>query len=188
MIIDPASSPILGRGLRRYWWLFLIRGILALALGSFAVAFPGATLAALVLLIGAYLFLDGVVAIVKAFQVVRSDKHWWALLLEGILDLVVALVIFAWPGLSLIGLAYLVGYWAIVTGAAALFTGFRLRNHVPNEWLYIVFAIVSILFGLFVVAAPAAGLAYIVLMVAIYGFVTGVTMIALAFRARSLPS
>jgi uncharacterized membrane protein HdeD (DUF308 family) len=188
MIIDPGASPTVARDLHRYWWLFLLRGLFAIALGAFAVVFPSATLAVLVLLIGAYLLVDGVVAIVKAFRVIRSDPHWWALLLEGVLGVLVAFVIFAWPGLSLISLAYLVGYWAIFTGASALFTAIRLRTHVPNEWLYMVFAVVSIVFGLFVIAAPAAGLAYIVIMVAVYGFVAGVTLIALALRARSMPA
>ena len=188
MIIHPSAAPSVARAFHRYWWLFLIRGLFAIALGVFAVVFPGATLAVLVLLIGAYLLVDGIVAIIKAFRVIRSDPHWWALLLEGVLGVAVGLIIFAWPRLSLISLAYLVGYWAIFTGVSALFTSMRLRTHVPGEWLYTVFAIVSIIFGLVVVIAPATGLAYIVIMVAIYGFVAGVTLIALALRARSVPA
>ena len=85
-------------------------------------------------------------------------------------------------------LAYLVGYWAIITGVLAIITAFRVRTHVPGEWLYVLFGVVSVVFGFFVLLAPATGLVYIVLMIAIYGFVIGATMIALAFRARSLPA
>ena len=188
MILDPAASPTVARDLHRYWWLFLIRGLFAIALGVCAVVLPGATLAVLVLFIGAYLLVDGLVAIVKAFRVIRSDRHWWVLLLEGVLGVLAGILIFAWPGLSLLTLAYLVGYWAIFSGVSALFTSMRLRTHVPNEWLYTVFAVVSIIFGLFVVAAPGAGLAYIVIMVSVYGFVAGIALIALALRARSMPA
>jgi uncharacterized membrane protein HdeD (DUF308 family) len=174
--------------LRSYWWLFLIRGLFGLALGVFALVYPGATLAVAVLLIGAYLIVDGVVAIWKAFSVLRSDAHWWVLLLEGILGVVVGLAIFAWPSLSALTLAYLVGYWAIITGVLAIVTAFRVRAHVPGEWLYVLFGVVSVVFGFVVLLAPATGLVYIVLMIAIYGFVIGATMIALAFRARSLPA
>ncbi len=174
--------------LRSYWWLFLIRGLFGLALGVLALIFPGATLAVAVLLIGAYLIVDGVVAIWKSFSIMRSDAHWWVLLLEGILGVVVGLAIFAWPGLSALTLAYLVGYWAIITGVLAIVTAFRVRAHVPGEWLYILYGVVSVIFGFIVLFAPATGLVYIVLMIAIYGFVIGATMIALAFRARSLPA
>jgi uncharacterized membrane protein HdeD (DUF308 family) len=174
--------------LRSYWWLFLIRGLFGIALGVFALIFPGATLAVAVLLIGAYLIVDGVVAIWKSFSVLRSDAHWWVLLIEGILGVVVGLAIFTWPGLSALTLAYLVGYWAIITGVLAIVTAFRVRAHVPGEWLYVLFGVVSVVFGFVVLLAPATGLIYIVLMIAIYGFVIGATMIALAFRARSLPA
>ena len=94
----------------------------------------------------------------------------------------------AWPGLSILSLAYLVGYWAIISGVLAIVTAMRLRKHVGGEWFYLLFGIVSVIFGGFVLFAPATGLVYIVLMISIYGFVIGVTMIALAFRARSLPA
>ena len=67
----------------------------------------------------------------------------------------------------------------------ALVTAFRLRQHVKGEWLYLVFAVVSILFGLYVIVVPAVGLIYITLMISIYGFVAGITLIGLAFRARN---
>jgi uncharacterized membrane protein HdeD (DUF308 family) len=117
----------------------------------------------------------------------RTDRHWWVLLLEGLLGIVVGVAIFALPGISIVSLAYLVGYWAILSGAFSIATALRLRAHVPGEWLYVLFGIVSIIFGGFVLFAPATGLVYIVLLIAIYGFIMGVTMVALAFRALRLP-
>jgi uncharacterized membrane protein HdeD (DUF308 family) len=183
---DPALA--VAANARRYWWLFLIRGLFGLALGVYALLFPGATLAVAVLFIGAYLIVDGVIACAKAIQIMRSDAHWWILLLEGILGIVVGLAIFMWPALSVLTLAYLVGYWAIFSGIASIVAALRLRSHIANEWLYLFFGVISVLFGLFVLFAPAAGLVYIVLSICIYGFVIGFTMIALAFRARSLPA
>ena len=187
-MVDPMPNARVSGEIRRYWWLFLIRGLLGIALGFFALSYPGATLAVVVLLIGAYLLVDGVIAVAKSLQVLRSDPHWWTLLLEGILGIVVGLAIFAWPGLSVLTLAYLVGYWAIVSGAFTLATAMRLRTHVKGEWLYMLFGAVSVIFGVYVLFAPATGVVYIVLATAVYGFVMGVTMIALALRARSLPA
>jgi uncharacterized membrane protein HdeD (DUF308 family) len=185
-----ASDPTLAvaANARRYWWLFLIRGIFGLALGIYALLFPGATLAVAVLLIGAYLIVDGVIACAKSIQIMRSDAHWWVVLLEGILGIAVGLAIFMWPALSALSLAYLVGYWAIISGVASIVAALRLRRHIPNEWLYLFFGVVSVIFGLFVLVAPGAGLVYIVLSICIYGFVMGITMLGLAFRARSLPA
>jgi uncharacterized membrane protein HdeD (DUF308 family) len=182
------TSPGVAAGFRRYWWLFLIRGLVALGVGVFALFAPAATLAALVFVIGAYLLIDGAVTVVKAIQVLRSDAHWWVLLLEGIVGLVAGALILLLPGLSIVSLALLVGYWAIISGVFGIAGALRMRAHVPGEWLYLLFAVVSIVFGVVVVMSPATGLAYIVIMISIYGFVSGVTLIGLAFRARSLPA
>ena len=174
--------------LHKNWWLFAFRGVLGLALGIFALLYPGATLGAIVILLGAYLIIDGIIAVVKAFQVFRTDSQWWLLLLEGVLGIAVGLAIFLFPGITVLTLAYLVGYWAIISGILAIATAIRLRAHVGGDLLYILFGIVSLVFGCFVLFAPRAGLVYIVLMTSIYGFVMGISMLALAFKLRSLPA
>ena len=118
----------------------------------------------------------------------NARRYWWLFLIRGLFGIAVGLAIFMWPGLSVLSLAYLVGYWAIFSGIASIVAALRLRSHIPNEWLYLFFGVISVVFGLFVLFAPAAGLVYIVLSICIYGFVMGFTMLALAFRARKLPA
>ena len=45
------------------WGMFVVRGILALALGVLAFAAPGPTLAALIFVFAAYAIVDGILAI-----------------------------------------------------------------------------------------------------------------------------
>ena len=47
----------------RVWWVFLLRGVLAAALGIFALIWPALTLQILVLFVGAYLIADGVMGL-----------------------------------------------------------------------------------------------------------------------------
>jgi uncharacterized membrane protein HdeD (DUF308 family) len=93
-----------------------------------------------------------------------------------------------WPGISILTLAFLVGYWAIISGVVSIIAAVRFRAHIRGEWLYVIFGVISLLFGLFVLVEPTAGLAYIIFMIAFYGFFTGITLIVLAFRARRLPA
>jgi uncharacterized membrane protein HdeD (DUF308 family) len=187
-LIESALKQRIASDLRSQWWLFLIRGLLGLALGMFAIAYPGATLGAIVILLGAYLIADGLVTVFKALGVFRADPHWWALLFEGLLSLAFGIAIFAWPGLTVLTLAYMVGLWAIISGFVEIVAAFRFRAYIKGEWLYILFGVVSVVFGGVVLSAPATGLVYIAVMTSIYGFVMGITMLALAFRLRSLPS
>jgi uncharacterized membrane protein HdeD (DUF308 family) len=50
------------------WWAVLLRGIAAIAFGVITFFWPGVTLAALVLLFGAYAFVDGIAAIVLGIR------------------------------------------------------------------------------------------------------------------------
>src|ERR1039458_5107953 len=87
------AGPALAPAARRGWWLFLIRGLLALAVGIIAIVDPGATLNALVLLLGAFFIVDGAFAVAKAFGVMRTDRSWWLLLVSGIVSIAAGLVV-----------------------------------------------------------------------------------------------
>lgn len=179
-----ASPAAFETAARRGWWMFLIRGLLALAVGIIAVVDPGATLAAIVLLLGSFFIVDGIFAVAKAFGVMRSDRSWWLLLLSGIVGIVAGIAVFAWPGLTALTLAYLIGFWAIVTGVAEIAAAVSLRRVIRGEWLYVLFGVISVAFGFFVVFAPALGLVYLTLMIAVYGFLAGFSLIGAAFRLR----
>ena len=51
---------MLAKLLSQYWWVLLLRGILAIAFGVVAYSWPGLTLAMLILFFAAFAFVDGV--------------------------------------------------------------------------------------------------------------------------------
>jgi uncharacterized membrane protein HdeD (DUF308 family) len=169
-----------------HWWLFLIRGLLALAIGVAAPFFPIATLYAITILFGAYAFIDGAFALVTAFRVRHENHRWIWLIVEGVIGIGVGLYVFAVPAAGLFALVLLLGFWAVFTGAFEVASAFNMRVHVPNEWLWIIIGALSIVFGVFVFFAPIFGLFALLWMFSIYFVVTGIALIALAFRLRSL--
>jgi uncharacterized membrane protein HdeD (DUF308 family) len=58
------------------WWLYLIRGIISVAIGFLCLRHPGAPLTALVVLIGIGAILFGVVEVVGAFSARHATKYW----------------------------------------------------------------------------------------------------------------
>jgi uncharacterized membrane protein HdeD (DUF308 family) len=125
-----------------------------------------------------------VFAVVKAIRIVRSDRSWWVLVLSGAVSIAAGMVVFTLPGLTAVTLAYLIGIWAVVTGVFELIVASSLRNAIRTEWLYLIFGIVSIAFGMFVFFVPGLGLAYLTFMIAIYGFLAGISLITTAIRLR----
>jgi len=61
-----------------YWWAYLIRGIIVVAIGFLCIRHPGAPLTALVVLIGIAAILFGAVEVIGAFSARHATKHWEA--------------------------------------------------------------------------------------------------------------
>lgn len=169
-----------------HWWALALRGIIAILFAICAVALPGMTLAIIVLLFGAYAFIDGIVAIVSAIRAAHGHRRWGAFLLEGIVGIIAGLFMLFLPAVSLAILIYVVAAWAVVTGILEIAAAIRLRTHVPGEWLLILTGIVSVVFGVIVFAMPLVGAIAIAFWLGAYAFIFGILMLVLAFRLRSL--
>ncbi len=169
-----------------HWWVFLIRGILALALGIAMPFFPGAAIFAIAILFGAYAFVDGIFAIVAAVRMNHAESRWPWLIVEGVLGILVGVITFFAPLATIVGLAYLVGFWFIVTGLLSVATGVRMRGHLANEIWLIVVGLLSILAGIIVYFTPLWGLFVLVWTISVYAILAGIFFIGLAFRLRRL--
>ena len=166
------------------WWLFLLRGLAAIIVAIVAFVQPGATLIALVLVLGAYSFIVGALAVAIAATGVSGDR-WWAFLLEGILGIVIALVIWSWPLQSAMAFVYFVAGWLLAGGVLQIIAGIRLRDFIDNEWLYILSGAVSVIFGVFVFRMPEQGAVATAFLFGWYFLLFGLIQTMFAFRLRS---
>ena len=171
--------------LARNWWAIAIRGIAAILFGLCALFIPGAALWALVILFGAYCLVDGIFAIVAAARAGQAHERWVQLMLLGLLGLVAAAITWFYPGLTALGLLYVIAAWAIVTGILELVAAFELRRHLPGELWWVLAGLCSILFGLFLVWQPGAGALAVVWLIGAYAIAFGVFLLGLAFRLRA---
>lgn len=164
------------------WWVIAVRGILGILFGIVALVYPGITLAALVLVLGAYAVVDGVFALFAAVGGDGKDRIWYVL--EGIIGIGVGILIFAFPGISERLLIYVVAAWAILTGVLEIIAGFELP--ISRDWLLALAGLASVVFGVLVFFNPGAGALAIVWLIGIYALVFGVILLVLAFRLRGL--
>src|SRR3981081_3265339 len=75
--------------LAQNWWLIALRGLVGVIFGLLALILPVATILALVLLLSAYMIVDGVFSIAAAVRVAREGDRWGPLALQGIVSLAV---------------------------------------------------------------------------------------------------
>ena len=170
--------------LARNWWAIAIRGIAAILFGLCAFFIPGATLWALVIVFGAYCAVDGIFAIVAAVRAAQGHDRWGQLVLLGILGLLAAAVTWFYPGLTALGLLYVIAAWAIVTGVLELVAAFELRRQLTGELWWVLAGLCSIVFGLFLVWQPGAGALAVLWLIGAYAMAFGIFLLGLAFRLR----
>jgi uncharacterized membrane protein HdeD (DUF308 family) len=175
----------MAHALAKNWWMLLLRGIAAIIFGLLALAWPGMTLLTLILFYGAYVLVDGVLAIVAAITGGAPMPRWW-LAIVGLLGIAAGLLTFLMPGLTAILLLYFIAGWAIATGVLQIIGAIRLRKEIDNEWLLVLGGIVSVLFGAVMMAAPGAGALALITVIGIYAIFTGVLLVALAFRLKKM--
>ena len=171
----------------KYWWTFVIRGLLAIAFGLIALVWPGITLIVLVFLFGFYVILEGILSIIAAF-INRGMRSWWVLLLEGLASLIVGCVAFIWPGLTAVVLLIFIATWAILTGLLEIWAAVQLRKEIRGEWILALTGIISILIGIILFTNPGAGALAVVWMIGIYAIIFGALLTFLGFKFRKLGS
>jgi uncharacterized membrane protein HdeD (DUF308 family) len=92
--------------------------------------------------------------------------------MRGAVGVVVGLVAFAWPGLTILTLIGIFAAYALLDGITTLWLGLALSG------------ILSAGFGLLLFAFPALGLFGIAWALAAYALASGIVLIALGFRLR----
>lgn len=167
--------------LAKRWWVLLLRGLAAIAFGLMAFAWPGITLASLVMLFGIWSLADGLVALFGGI----SDK-WWVSALIGLAGIAAGICTFLMPGITTIVLLYFIGGWAIVHGVMEIVAAIHLRKVITGEWFLILAGVVSVLFGLTVFANPLVGALAVVWMIGGYAIAFGILLAALSFRVKNL--
>jgi len=178
------ATPSLLHSLTDHWWLFLIRGIAAIIFGILAFAWPGATLVVLVLFFGAFALVDGIASLIAAITGRGATAPRWWLAIIGLVGIAAGLLTFFWPAVTAVLLLYFIAGWAIAMGVFQIIGAIQLRKEIGNEWLLILSGVVSVLFGILLLAMPGTGLLALVWLIAIDAIIFGVLVIGFGLRLR----
>ena len=167
----------------RNWWAFVLQGVLAIGVGVAAFAVPGATLAAFLVVFGAYAIVGGLFEIAGGFSMANGPK--WSLVLGGIASIAVGAITFASPASTAVAATLVVGIYAIAVGVARTSAAYSL-GRLGNTWLLGLSGIVSVVFGVLLIAAPGDGVLAVLWLIGYYAIFAGIMYIAMGFSLRDV--
>jgi uncharacterized membrane protein HdeD (DUF308 family) len=182
---------MIGDGIRDIYhqtkWALVLRGVLSVIVGVFILSRPIASVAAFALVIALWAIFDGVVNIVRSFNIRGIVSHWWVLLLTGIVSVLFgATALYYFPDLSLAFAVLWTAYWLVLSGVMAVFASFQERS-VGLSWGWtMAFGVIAIIGGVYAFMSPGATLLTLVTLYATFAIVSGVFLLIAAARMGSL--
>jgi uncharacterized membrane protein HdeD (DUF308 family) len=188
------ATTLAGRAAGHLWGWILVRGILALILGVLALKWPLGTLFAFTMLFAAYAFVDGLASLIAGVQAGSSGERRGGLILEGLLGIAVGAIFVAMPLVSTFTYAWvtivLLAVWSVLAGFFEIATAIRLRKEIEGEFLMFLSGLFSVLLGCaivyFLLRNPAVTILSAAWLIAIYALASGLVLVLLAFKLRSL--
>ncbi len=161
------------------WWLYLLVGLLSATAGVILVLQPSHSLAALAVVVGIFLLIDGVIELIASFG--RAENRALAAII-GVLGIVIGIALIRHPihGVAAIGL--LIGIWLVAAGVIRLVAALVEGGH---RLLRALIAGLEIVVGVVIVSDPHIGYTALAVIAGIWLILNGIGTIAVAIVLRT---
>lgn len=136
----------------------------------------------MVVVFGAWIFVDGVITLITAISRHRS----WQLAILGVVGVGLGYLIVTRPAGAAVVFVVLAAAWIMTHGVTEIALGASVRRGTPGRGVMIALGLASFVFGIFLVAAPAMGLTVLGWWIGAYALFVGALFIVLAVQVRRI--
>jgi uncharacterized membrane protein HdeD (DUF308 family) len=123
------AASVQGRKMGVQWGYLLVEGVAGIFIGLFTFVWPGITVMAIILIIGIWAMLTGIIEVLAAVKLRDEIEGEWLLGLGGVLSILFSLVLLVNPGIGAVAIIWMIGVYAVLFGTSLIFLGMRLRKH-----------------------------------------------------------
>ncbi|HBN77773.1 MAG TPA: hypothetical protein DD473_18580 [Planctomycetaceae bacterium] len=186
--ITTVSSSEIRLFISKVWWIVLLRGVLVTLLGIYALLNPGLTLVVFTQILGAFILVDGVFAIVAGISGWTESRGWT--LARGVLGVLVGIFVFAHP--AVVGaiaasvLIILISVQTVTSGVLEIIVAIQKRKAIQGEGWMIFDGVILILLGFLLFLTPFFWGLILIRVFGAFAILFGVIAIAMSFRLRKL--
>jgi uncharacterized membrane protein HdeD (DUF308 family) len=161
----------------------ILRGVLAVIVGVIAIAWPGVTVLALVILFAIYAFIDAGIQASRAFGSASAGPVFGHLLL-ALVGVAAGLVALVWPDITALALTLVVAVWAYLAGFLGIWAAFQDDEKAGMRATFIIGGLLSIAFGVVLSSRPDIGAVTLALLYGLFSLAIGVMQIVAGVDAQ----
>jgi uncharacterized membrane protein HdeD (DUF308 family) len=166
----------------RNWWVLLLTGIVGVVAGGI-ILFTDWSVSDLAAFIGAVLLFQGIFTMFSV-PLDGSGRGWSVAF--GLLEALVGLAVWVWPGPTLLVVAFFIGWYVLFSGIITIAGSISARGVLPYWGFMLAFGILETLFSFWLLARPGLTLVATVLALGLWSLIYGVVQIVLAFETKNL--
>ena len=164
------------------WWLVLAKGIFAIIFGLIALFYPDITLYTLITFFGLFAIAGGLFLAVASVINAKHNAYWGFWLTEGLLDILIGIVIIAYPEITIKIFIIIFGVWALISGVMHLINARKLRGVLINKNVHIINGVIAVLFGILLLFNPFGGGIALTMLIGIFALIYGIFSVIIAVR------
>jgi short repeat uncharacterized protein DUF308/putative transmembrane protein PGPGW len=176
----PAHSPISPISARRWQWVVL-DGVIGVAFGILALAYPNVTAAALGILLGIGLLIQGIIEIWAGVVAWPGTTGRAMMIVVGILVLIAGLICILRPGAGIFAITLGLAIWFLLLGVTDLSLAATGREHRISN---LILGIIEVALALVLILDRNAAIATIAIIAGLSFLLRGVLAIYLGWRLR----
>lgn len=157
-----------------------LRGVLALALGGYALWRPGIA-TAIFFAFAVFAVIDGAIRLVVALRGVQRDPAWWLHAAEGLVGIGIGIVMLRFAH-GLIALTWSVAGWSFLIGVLSIAFAAIAWRRIPHPFFWVLGGLVAIVFAALVLWGTFGGVLAVGYVLGLFGVVYGVVSLVIAMR------
>lgn len=176
----------MGTKLYKNWWLLLLKGVLSAGMGLFLLLAPGTGIIVFATLAAILIGLGGIALIIGAITHRRYNFDWTWWLMEGLFDVIIALLIIANPAEAAAIVMILIAAWVLIMGVIQIITAINVQYYLPGNLIFILTGVVAVILGFFILFNLSTGLQGIIILFGIFTLFYGISQIYVSVIIRKI--
>jgi uncharacterized membrane protein HdeD (DUF308 family) len=165
------------------WWLISLKGLIFIFLGIYIFKFPVSGMLGLIVYGGISLIISGIIESVFAISHSKTHPDWTWQLVEGLLDIILAMILLLNIGLTAVTLPFVFAVYGILIGIFWMRQSFFFKkNRYPFWMVAFIAGLFSLLIGLLIFYRPALVALTIVGIIGIMFMMQGFFLLLFSFE------